>query len=357
MFRFDFRSALVFALLLTAGCGHIDRATSPEPTVQTIVFGSCAAEDEPQPIWKAITAQDPDLFLFIGDNIYADTEDMVVMRRKYAQLGDQPGFRTLRSETPVLAVWDDHDYGANDAGADYPKREESEQIFLDFFEVPEDAPPRQRPGIYDAQTFGPPGRRVQVILLDTRYFRSPLERWPEGARETPGPYRPVTDPDATLLGEAQWTWLKKQLEKPADVRLLVSSIQVLSDEHGWETWGNFPRERERLFQLIRDTGASGLLLLSGDRHLAELTHMPPDEAGLSYPLYDLTSSSLNRPSGGNDNPNSRRIGRQYRPINFGLVAVNWDRDDPVVDLTVRDEDGQPVLQHAVSLSELQPDSR
>jgi alkaline phosphatase D len=75
---------------------------------------------------------------------------------------------------PVLAVWDDHDYGANDAGAEYPMKAESQRMFLDFFGVAGDSPRRRRPGIYDARVFGPPGRRVQVILLDLRYFRSPF---------------------------------------------------------------------------------------------------------------------------------------------------------------------------------------
>jgi alkaline phosphatase D len=166
----------------------------------------------------------------------------------------------------VLATWDDHDYGANDAGAEYPKKRESQQVFLDFFGVPKDHPRRKQEGVYNAHVFGPPGKRVQVILLDGRYFRSPLKKGyqpgepGEGRR---GKYSPNTDPDATMLGEAQWRWLAEQLKVPAEVRLIGSGIQVVADEHGSETWGNFPNERRRLFRLIRDSKASGVVLLSG----------------------------------------------------------------------------------------------
>src|SRR5213078_1224551 len=153
--------------------------------------------------WDSVVAAKPDLFLFLGDTIYADTRDMEVMRKKYAKLAALPGWQKLLKACPVLATWDDHDYGANDAGAEYPKKDESQQVFLDFFGVPKDSPRRAQKGVYHAEVFGPPGRRVQVILLDTRYFRSPLKRRGKFARGQ-GPYAPNPDPQATILGPAQW---------------------------------------------------------------------------------------------------------------------------------------------------------
>ena len=91
----------------------------------------------------------------LGDNIYADTLDMDVMRAKYAKLAAMPGFQLLRKTCPILATWDDHDLGANDAGGDYPKKDESQKIFLDFFGDPDDSPRRHRPGVYDAKVSVP----------------------------------------------------------------------------------------------------------------------------------------------------------------------------------------------------------
>ncbi|MFO0411515.1 MAG: alkaline phosphatase D family protein [bacterium] len=167
----------------TVGAGLIAGSVRAEPdphsqsdrTLTRIAFGSCAKSDKPQPIWDAVLAARPDLFIFLGDNVYLDTRDPAVMRRKYAELAAQPGFQRLKaSGIPILATWDDHDFGENDAGADYPMKEESRRQFLDFFGAPADSPRRTRDGIYTAHVFGPPGRRVQIILPDLRWNRTPL---------------------------------------------------------------------------------------------------------------------------------------------------------------------------------------
>jgi len=340
-------------------------APAEEAPLARIAFGSCARQDKPQPIWDAVVDTKPQRFLFLGDNIYADTEDMDVMRAKYALLGKQPGYQKLKATCPVLATWDDHDYGANDAGAEYAKKREAQQVFLDFFEAPRNDPRRTQEGIYSAQVFGPPGKRVQVILLDGRYFRSALKKGFEKGEPGEGKrgiYQPNDDPKATMLGDAQWRWLEEQLRVPAQLRIIGSGIQVIPDEHGFETWGNFPLERQRLFRLIRKTKATGVVLVSGDRHLAEISRLPADHAeGVGYPLIEVTSSSLNAPSGnmtkaksrfGNE-INSYRVGLTYFDVNFGNVQIDWDQKDPEVRLQVRDEQGDVVLQHRMKLSQMQ----
>lgn len=316
------------------------------------------------PIWDAVNEFQPQLFVFLGDNIYADTEDMDVMRAKYQLLNDQPGLKQLRRTCQVLGTWDDHDFGVNDGGREYPKKRESQQVFLDFFRVPQDDPRRKQEGVYSAQLFGPPGKRLQLILLDSRYFRSPLKSGftpgepGEGYR---GKYLPETDPEATMLGETQWKWLEAQLKEPADVRLIGSSVQVIADEHGSEMWGNFPLERKRLLNLIKTTQAQGVILLSGDRHLAEISRLPADHPlGVGYPLYDITSTSLNAPSGNftkagvrfANEINSYRVGLTYFDVNFGSIAIDWEQSDPVIRAQIRDEKGGVVLQQRLKLSDL-----
>lgn len=328
-----------------------------------IAFGSCSKESRPQPIWDAVEARQPDLFLFLGDNIYGDTRDIEVLERKYATLGAIPGVARLRAGTPVMATWDDHDYGENDAGADYPMKQASREAFFRFWGEPADSPRRTRDGIYTSAVFGPPGQRVQVILLDLRWNRTPIARqhaFPDEAsyrawaqreakagRPVPGPYDRDPSPSATMLGEAQWAWLREQLEAPADLRLIGSSLQVLADFPGWEAWVNYPRDQARLFQLIRDTRAAGVVFLSGDTHFGELTRL---DVNVPYVMTDLTSSGLTEewhvPV-----PNALRIGAAHHVANFGEVEVDWERRR--VQLSLRDADGRVLVDERLALDDLQ----
>jgi len=320
-----------------------------------IAFGSCARQDKPQPIWDAVVATRPDIFLSLGDNIYGDTQDMAVMKKKYDMLAAIPGWQKLKATCPILATWDDHDYGVNDGGAEYPKKDESQQLFLDFFGIPKDSPRRTQKGVYHAETFGPPDKRVQVILLDTRYFRSPLKKKTGKPPQGEGPYEPSSDAKATMLGEAQWQWLETQLKVPAKLRILVSSIQVVPQDHGWEKWYNFPHDRDRLYKLLKDTKAAGVVCISGDRHLAELSVM---DAGIGYPFYDLTSSGLTEGSKKwrKLEVNRHRVATMNWGNNFGLITVDWSKEDPVVRLQIRAEDGEVTIQEKLTLSLLQPGS-
>lgn len=326
--------------------------------VTRIVFGSCANQNNPCPIWEKVAEQKPELLVLLGDNIYADLEDGKLKTADpakiascYQALADLPAFQALRGSTKVLATWDDHDYGDNDAGVEYPHKEASQKLFLDFFGVPADSPRRERKGVYHAEVFGPPGRRVQVIMLDGRYHRSKLAKGPyqrsAGYSGTIAPYLENKDPAATLLGEEQWAWLAEQLRQPADLRLIGSGIQVVSEDHPFEKWTNIPAERARLYKLIRDTKADGVVLLSGDRHHGELSMAPAAEVG--YPLYDVTSSGFNqaaktwRPA----EANRHRVAAMPFGDNFGVVAIDWEKR--AVSLQLRDDGGEVVVRHTVPL--------
>ena len=345
---------LAFILAGLTACIWVAPAVGNDKLVLSrIAFGSCARQDKPQPIWEVVIGTKPDIFLSLGDNIYGDTVDMAVMKKKYDQLASIPGWKKLKKTCPILATWDDHDYGVNDGGAEYSKKDESQQLFLDFFGIAKDSPRRQQKGIYHAQVFGSPGKRMQVILLDTRYFRSPLKKKAGKRFFGEGPYEPGADTKATMLGEAQWEWLAQQLKVPAQVRILASSIQVVSQDHGWEKWMNFPHERERLYQLIKDAKAGGLVCVSGDRHLAELSMM---DAGIGYPLYDLTSSGLTEasPKWRKFEVHRHRIATMNWGNNFGLITIDWSYADPLIRLQIRDEEGEVTIQEKLPLSLLQP---
>ena len=110
---------LVLVALMLAGS-----AVASEAPLTRIAFGSCAHQQKPQPIWDAVLAWRPELFVFTGDNVYGDVASaaMTELRAAYAAAGKVAGLARLRAQVPVLATWDDHDYGGNDAGADFPTR-------------------------------------------------------------------------------------------------------------------------------------------------------------------------------------------------------------------------------------------
>ena len=321
-----------------------------DAAVTSIAFGSCNTAQREIPILATIAGESHDLFMYVGDNVYGDARaynaDLPELRENYAALAARPEFRLLRSAVPMLATWDDHDYGMNDMGRDFPFKGFAEQLFLDFWGASEDDPRRQREGIYDAQIFGPEGQRVQVIMLDTRYFRSDLTRTDEYGAEGRERYIPSDNPDQDMLGSAQWAWLADQLAEPADLRLIVSSIQVLAEGHGWEAWRTMPLERDRLFRLINESGAQGVVFVSGDRHSAGL-YRRDDVA--SYPLYEITSSALNMASSReNTEPGPNRLGQMYSAENYGVIGIDWDQDQ--LSLEIRDMDGDAVRQESISLS-------
>lgn len=347
-------AALLVTLLfaMTADVSPAEAPPAPDTPVSRIAFGSCSDASKPVPAFDAIASAKPDLMIFLGDNVYADTTDETRLRAAYQVLADNADFQKIKRACPVLATWDDHDYGLNDIGVEHPTKAVSQQVFLDFWGVPKDSPRRKRQGVYDAQTFGPVGKRVQIILLDTRYHRGPLTHRPKNDDSSRGGrYLPNPDPTLTVLGEAQWAWLKDQLSQPAELRLIASSIQFVAEDHGWETWAMFPAERTRLIELIRGTQANGVILLSGDRHQAELSRL---DENTPYPLYDLTASAFNKPGLESEEPNRHRIGKRYALSNFGLLDINWQADGPAVTMKIIDPDGGVHIEHRVPPAELAP---
>ncbi len=322
-----------------------------------ILFGSCGHQDKAIPIFDAINKEQADLFIFLGDNIYGDTEDMTVLADKYQRLGAKSGFKTLQQQTPIIAIWDDHDYGENDAGREYPKKQQSREIMLDFWQEPSDSARRIREdGIYTSYFYGEGAQTVQVIMPDLRWNRPALNSVSKAdylSKRKPadqGPYSPSLDPQASMLGEKQWQWLESELKKPASIKVIASSLQLLADFTGWESWANFPADRERLFKLIKQHKVNGVLILSGDTHWGELSKY---QENLDYPLFDITSSGLTE-KWKDVSPNKHRVGDYTHQVNYGELAIDWQQTDPTISLTLKGIKGQPILTQQFSLSAISP---
>jgi len=304
-----------------------------QETLNRIAFGSCGLHFGKNRIYKNIIEKEPDLWIALGDNIYADTEDMDKMAAKYAQLAANPNFQALREKVPIIATWDDHDFGGNDQGKHYPKKEESQRQFLSFFNEPEGSPRWAQEGVYTSYDYGKGDRKVRIILLDTRYHR-----------DDPGPE------DADILGEAQWQWLEEQFRtSDAVINIIGTSIQFINEFKPFENWAKFPKAQQRIIDLIASTGLKGAFMISGDVHygaLSKRTYEP-----MTYELYDLTSSGLTHGNqiAGFKNPH-RVVGSRFGFRNFGTIEFDWEKRNVI--MRIHDRLGTRVFRQIVPFSEI-----
>lgn len=322
-----------------------------------ILFGSCGHQDKAIPIFDAINKEQADLFIFLGDNIYGDTEDMQVLADKYQRLGAKPGFKTLQQQTPLIAMWDDHDYGENDAGKEYPQKEASRQIMLDFWQEPKNSIRRTRKdGIYTSYMYGEDAQTIHVIMPDLRWNRdeinhvSEIEYFTKRKFNNQGPYSPSEVKGASMLGKAQWVWLEQELKKPAAVKVIASSLQLIPDFTGWESWANFPEDRARLFALIKKHQVNGVIIISGDTHWGEISKY---QQNLDYPLIEVTSSGLTE-KWKDVSPNKHRDGDFTHQVNYGELSIDWQRKDPLISLSLKGIDGDVIMQNKMPLSSISP---
>lgn len=322
-------SRLLLALVCLINTTQAKFPDNFEQPLEVIAFGSCNRDELPQPVWPAVSASEPDLWIWAGDNIYADWHvpegkkvtykvNRAWITQRYAAQFNHPGYAAFRNKTPILGTWDDHDYGKNNGIGDFELKEVSRDLALAFMEVPLSDPRWTRPGLYGSYDFGPAGKRTRVILLDNRYFAS----------------SPKAE-DATLIGEEQKAWLEEQLIKSeAELHIIVTGSQFLSDKHRWDSWGKYPKERQWLIELIREHQCK-VLFLSGDRHIHEISVLTETDG--AHPIADITSSGLthsweNYP--GEENP--YRVGEVYTGLGYGLIQIDWSGKAPKVELEIRD---------------------
>ncbi|MDT0554733.1 alkaline phosphatase D family protein [Patiriisocius hiemis] len=318
----------------TAEHSHEHQETAYEKKSDyTIVFASCSDQDRPQPLWLPIINNNPDLFIWGGDNVYADTDDMAKMEADYNKVWDNKDYQELASNTEIIGVWDDHDYGKNDAGKEWTKKAEAQQLLLDFLKVPEDDVRRSREGVYFSKMITTSKGKIKIILLDTRYFRTQLKKSEDPNKR----YDPWSEEEGgTLLGKTQWEWFTDELnDTTADFTMIVSSIQFLSDQHGWEKWGNQQAEVEKMYNTIASAKAKNIFFVSGDRHMAEISKNELDSK--EYPLIDFTSSGLTHTwltTPTEENP--YRISNVIKQLNFGVLHFNFDTKE--ITFEIRGED-------------------
>jgi len=284
-----------------------------------IALGSCLHQDHPAPIWDAVNDNNIDSFFFLGDNIYGDVPSGLPWKLKRSYDKQKKVLPSWLMSKQIHVIWDDHDYGKNDGGGSYRFKEYAQDLYIDFWEIPDDDPRANREGIYYQQLQNINGLRVLFVGLDTRYFRSNIE-------EKDDVYLPNLEPDATFLGDKQWEWLTDTLKQEHDLLIMASSIQVLATEHRFEKWSNIPSERNKLLTLLESLD-SRVIVVSGDRHRAGLYQYND--------ITEITASSLNRPTY-SEETDSLLLGKTYTENNFGLISIEKD----IVEISVINVDNK-----------------
>ena len=307
-----------------------------------IGFGSCIDQNYSQPIWASIKDKNVDTFMFLGDNVYGDHPSGDLHKLKKSYLNQSHKLPKWLKNKKVISIWDDHDYGINDGGGDFKNKRESQRLFLDFWDIPNSDIRHSRDGLYFNEFIDIDGFKINLVVLDTRFFRSKLS-------SDRSPYKPINNPDTTILGDDQWSWFKEALEQKSDLILVLSSIQVLATNHVFEKWGLFPHERSRIISLL-DSIQTKSLIISGDRHKGGLYKKES--------LVELTSSSLNKPT------TAARISKTLKYIpksirdqlietdelltediynyeNFGLIKINTQSKE--VEISLNDINGDQIF--------------
>ncbi|GLD93162.1 hypothetical protein PINS_up001754 [Pythium insidiosum] len=345
----------------------LDSITAP---LQRIGFGSCNDQGMEQPLWPVIARHEPEMWVWMGDNIYGDIRQRdepkqffppklfheappEVLRRRYTKQLSNPEYAAFVNATPMIGIWDDHDFGINDGHKGYTYREQSQQIFLDYFNEPLDSPRRKQQGIYASYTVGTGDKTVKFILVDNRYHRDEYKQH-----------------DGDFLGETQWRWLEQELlTSTAAFNVIVSGIQILPADRffGAESWSRFPHQRERLLELLLRSNAKGVILLSGDVHFAEINQVLCGDNNVT--LTEMTSSGMTHSWMQFHFPEIKffpaliftfanmLLPWEFRPrhdalygfLNWGMIEIDWDHaPHPIARVNVRGRDAQIKLQHTVA---------
>ncbi len=313
-----------------------------QPPDFSFAFGSCTylndeAYDRPgEPygkgtaIFNSIVKKAPDFMLWLGDNIYLREADLMSasgINYRYTHMKSHPSLQNLWKQMHHYAIWDDHDYGPNDANRSFINKEESLRAFNRFWANPKQIPTNVQ-GITTMFSYND----LDFILLDNRYNRSPNER---------------KNTQRQILGEAQIEWLIDALvSSKASFKIVALGGQFLSPSAVYENHATFPEERTKLLQLIEDEGIKNLIFLSGDRHKTELSKLIIDD-GIA--IYDYTSSPLTSTAYNTiDEGNTLRVkGTHISTQNFGMIEVNGPFSERKLILKAFDESGNLIWQHHI----------
>jgi alkaline phosphatase D len=281
-----------------------------------LAFGSCN-EGTPAPIFKAIQAKRPSLFMFLGDNIYQTEREMghyVAIKEHYRRLFAVPDMQLFFNSVPTFAVWDDHDFGPNDTDNNFPGKGASLRAFREQWRNP--SAPK---GLEDSITFELDLGEILILATDSRTYRINPNR-----------------AGATLFGKKQRDWLKSRLlNNSARVVVVASGTQLLSTATEKESLAQYPAEYDWL-QLLMRLSPAQIVIISGDQHYGEAMNV---DLG-SKTVWEISSSPLHQIIQRKTLANQHRVGPTIMEQNFGMLTFKSRRDKVQIQAELFGEDGK-----------------
>jgi len=317
----------------------------------TIAIGSCfflASAEAPwsrstygggYEIFDAIADKAPDLMLWLGDNLYfepPDELDPTSMSMRYRRQRALPALQRLLTTAPHLAIWDDHDYGPNDADMSYVMKGHALALFRRYWANPSYGLP-DAPGIFGRARFGD----VDMFLLDDRWYRSAN--------------RMNDEPGKTMFGAQQVGWLQNALVySRAALKLVANGSQMWNRVNRFEGLNHYSHEQKAFADWLVSQRVEGVMFASGDRHFTELLRIERPDA---YPLYEFTSSPLT--SGPWENPEAAErnnpdvvAGTLVGARQFGLIRLTGPAKARRVALESYDQKGTLLWRHELRAEDL-----
>lgn len=307
--------------------------------VQRVAFVCCAHQDQEQNLWQQVSAKNPDVVVFTGNSVSAVRYDEKPLGAQYKKLDQIEGYRQLRGKAPFMAVWDGLDFGLRHGDSGFEGKYESREAFLNYWNYIPKLQPKSAKGVEHSVILGAPGQRVQIIMLDTRFYATP---WLDTGVD--GEFKKNWNRSDSLLGTGQWSWLESELRKDAEYRVIVSPLQMAANTGGQERWGLFPLDRQKFFDTLRATNAKKVVIVSGNRGFGSMGKVDLLEG--YGPLYDMTVGPMNGETGKREK-DFHYVGGALEAFNFGLLE--WDWKNKTVHMKLVDESGKTAQEMKLSL--------
>ena len=269
-------------------------------------------------IFETMANTPADFHVWLGDNWYTrevDYNSPWGLNYRASHDRAQPILQKFMAAMPQYAIWDDHDYGPNDAGVSYIYKEASRKIFNDYFLNPSCG--EEGKGIYTLVSYGD----ADLFLTDDRYFRSE-DNMPDSINGLPNNKK-------AFFGQKQMEWLKNSLSfSKAVFKIIVVGSQVLNISNKYECMQHYSSEYHELLDFITSQNITGVVFLTGDRHHSEVIQLNRPN---HYPLYDITvspyTSGVSKVSDAESNNPQRVNGTLVEAQNFAKFSFTGKKNE------------------------------